>query len=154
MIEAEKIRLLLQVQLKLEYALCPLLVKALLMRRNNQHDSMQNIAAKNRTASSRKQLRLTAQALSTCRQGRPHEMRVAYSGAMSAEQSMILQVKAISTSVLVMKRISGVRKRPLHRKLNEISIQTGRFLSVSGTVRKPSHGGTQSASSIRIPAWE
>ena len=119
-----------------------------------QFASRQNNAPKNRTASSRKQPRLTMQALSTCRHGRPHEIRVAYSGAMSAEQSMMLQAKAMPTSVLVMKRISGVRMRPLHRKLNEISIQTGRFLSVAGTVRKPSHGGTQSASSIRIPASE
>ncbi len=43
----------------------------------HQLDSRQNEAAKNRTASSRKQPRLTMQALSTCRQVRPHEIRVA-----------------------------------------------------------------------------
>jgi hypothetical protein len=73
---------------------------------------------------------------------------------MSAEQSMMLQVKAISTSVFQMKRIRGVRMRPLHRKLSAISIQMGRFLSVIGTVRKPSQGGIQSASKSRIPARE
>ena len=39
--------------------------------------SKQNKAPKSRAASSRKKPRLTRQALSTCRQARPHEMRVA-----------------------------------------------------------------------------